>query len=352
MIFFGFNSEFNADNALIFADLDLREKIVVVIESNLPDRFLEEAQIRGAQAAIIISGDQRDDIQSQYRVETDYQTYLRNPQIPILKVRPDVASKIIESDQLTLSDLFNQENSTKTGLGWFSIDLSSKAEISVQLSEPREVQIPIVMGYYMGQDLNIYNQLIIVNTSYDGLGKDPDGTVYNNVNHNASSVATILEIADLWQEKNMDPRRSILFIAWGDSQLEGQIKNEFIEDPNNVRYLLTPFMSSHVYPTIVIDLDYAGAGGDNLEITSGYPELTKNIMDTFKNIDIEDKSQDENYINELNLSEINTITLRWSDSIETDPSLDTIEKIEENKLEQFGKVVTFILSRMARLDDF
>lgn len=352
MIFFGFNSEFNADNALIFADLDLREKIVVVIESNLPDRFLEEAQIRGAQAAIIISGDQRDDIQSQYRVETDYQTYLRNPQIPILKVRPDVASKIIESDQLTLSDLFNQEKSTKTGLGWFSIDLSSKAEISVQLSEPREVQIPIVMGYYMGQDLNIYNQLIIVNTSYDGLGNDPDGTVYNNANHNASSVATILEIADLWQEKNMDPRRSILFIAWGDSQLEGQIKNEFIEDPNNVRYLLTPFMSSHVYPTIVIDLDYAGAGGDNLEITSDYPELTKNIMDTFKNIDIEDKSQDENYINELNLSEINTITLRWSDSIETDPSLDTIEKIEENKLEQFGKVVTFILSRMARLDDF
>ncbi len=352
LIFFGFNSEFNAENALIFADLDLREKIVVVLESNLPDRFAEEAQIRGAEAIIIISGDGLDDIRSQYRVETDFETYLRNPQIPIIKVRPRVAATMLEADQLTLADLFNDKNATKTGLGWFSIDLSTKAEISIQLSEPKDVMIPIVMGYYMGQDLNIYDQLIVVNTSYDGLGMDVDGTVYGNVNHNASGVATILEIANLWKENNLDPRRSILFIAWGDSQLDGQIKNEFLEDANNFRYLLTPFMNAHVYPTIVLDLDYAGAGGDCLEMTSDFPDLTEKIADTFDSINLVDLSEDDYYKASLNLSELDTISLRWNDAIQIDPTEDTIEKIDENQLEQYGQIITFILSRFARLDDF
>ena len=352
VVFFGFNPDFNADNALILADVDLRNKIVLVIESNIPERFLAEAQIRGADAIIIVSGDGRDDIESGYRVASDFSTYLRTPQIPIIKVRPYVAAHLIEEDGKTIADLFDEKNANKTGLGWFSINLSSKAEILISLSEPKEVNIPIVMGYYIGQDLNIFDELIIVNTSFDGLGQDPNGVIFPGANHNASGVATMLEVLDLWDENNLDPRRSFLFIAWGDSELDGSLKNQYLEDPNNYRYLLTPLMNAHVYPSIMIDLDYAGAGDEELWITSDFPTLSDNLIQTFPRYNIENLTADEEYLSSLNLPEYKNISLRWSDSMINDPSNDNLENIEKEKLKQYGNVITYILTRMARLDDF
>jgi Zn-dependent M28 family amino/carboxypeptidase len=65
-----------------------------------------------------------------------------------------------------------------------------------------------VLAKITGSDEQLKNEYVIVGAHYDHMGRDPDGAVYHGANDNASGVATILEIARLWQSQGFRPARS------------------------------------------------------------------------------------------------------------------------------------------------
>jgi hypothetical protein len=75
-----------------------------------------------------------------------------------------------------------------------------------------------VLGILPGSDPDHDDEVIIIGAHYDGVGRDPDGKLYNGAYCNASGVAALLEIARLWQEQGYRPARSVLFAAWDDSE--------------------------------------------------------------------------------------------------------------------------------------
>lgn len=117
-----------------------------------------------------------------------------------------------------------------------------------------------MIGFRPGSDFDNAGELVVLFANYDGLGIDPDGTVYPAANNNGSGVAMLLEIAHLWQEQSLDPRRPVLFIAWGTGTQGFAGVDEFLMDAKNFRHLTSMNPNMRVLPRVVFNLDNVGAG--------------------------------------------------------------------------------------------
>ena len=86
-----------------------------------------------------------------------------------------------------------------------------------------------VIGRIEGSDAALRNEIVVVGAHYDGQGRtgeaDPSRTtspddasndhIWNSANDNAASVAALLEIARAIKQSAIQPKRSVLFIAFG-----------------------------------------------------------------------------------------------------------------------------------------
>jgi hypothetical protein len=116
--------------------------------------------------------------------------------------------------------------------------------------ERTETQARNVLGLLPGADPSQRDDIVIVGAHYDHAGVDPDGTIYNGANDNASGVAVMLEIARLWQAQGYRPVHSVLFAAW-DAEEQGLLGSKH-------------YVSAPVYPLdqtrAYLNLDMAGVG--------------------------------------------------------------------------------------------
>lgn len=112
-----------------------------------------------------------------------------------------------------------------------------------------------VLGLLPGTDPQHRDEIGIVSAHYDHVGRDPDGTIYNGADDNATGVAIVLEIARLWQLQDFHPARSVLFAAW-DAEEQGLFGSKY-------------YVSNPIYPldqtAAMLNLEMAGVG-DNLNI--------------------------------------------------------------------------------------
>ncbi len=338
-----------------FKGLDLRDRIVVLVRDNAPSNFATEALIRGARGVLWVTGDHRDDVTSQYQSADPDKDYLLEPGMPIYRIRPHILDTILAQDGLTVADLFStDENVDEVGPGWFRRDLSSQVHMSLALSPSEPVTVPIVMGYIPGSDLSLFHEMIVVFVQYDGLGVDPDGTLFPAANHNASGVGTLLELARLWQEEELDTRRSVLLVAWGGVALDQELATNFIEDASNFRFLTTPTMNGRVIPWMILQLDYAGTGGDTLLVDSNSQgRVTETLVETAAEVQVPvEFVTDAGIDGELVADQIPGIYLQWSDAEVPTPDQDVFARISADKLQNYGETVTLLLTKLVRLSEF
>jgi hypothetical protein len=116
--------------------------------------------------------------------------------------------------------------------------------------ERKETPARNVLGLLPGTDPPQKDEIVIIGAHYDHVGVDPDGTIYNGANDNASGVAVLLEIARMWQAQGYHPARSVLFAAW-DAEEQGMFGAGY-------------YVSAPVYPleqtVAYINVDCVGVG--------------------------------------------------------------------------------------------
>lgn len=121
------------------------------------------------------------------------------------------------------------------------------------------VQVPMVAGYWAGYDLDLADELIIVLAKYDGL----EGGLASAAGREAAppaGVGLMLEMAQSWKQEQMDPRRSIMFLAWGGGNLGYAGLESFLTESGN--FTRHPIPSREVVaPSLVIQLEGAANGG-------------------------------------------------------------------------------------------
>jgi len=239
-----------------FRGLDLQGQIVMFVSDNAPYGFDTEGLIRGAEGALIVSGDvkPRDQVLSDDCLDT--------PALPVFRITPQTANAILATDGLDMDQVRAEMAALEEREQiWSAHPLTAHVQMELQLSEPQSVTMYNVLGLLNGADATLADDLVIVSAHYDGWGQAPDGTIYPSANSDASGVATLLEIARLWHEQGFQPRRSVLFAAWAGGELPYSGAHDFQEQQNN--------FLSHYRISAAIHLDRLGSTtGDGLVVRS------------------------------------------------------------------------------------
>lgn len=351
--FLGFTTEKEPDWEA-YQGLDLRGRIVLIRKGEAPASFATEAFIHGAQGILWITGNGRDDVRSQVQWISTEQEYQRDPNLPIFRIRPEVADVLLKEADVTFESIYQDLEPSQHGEGWFAKDLDVTVHMFLSLSQAEEVEVPSILGYRIGSDLNLAGDMVVIFTSYDGLGTDPDGTVFEGSNHDASGVGIMLEIARLWNEQELDPRRSVLFVAWSGIQLDRQDAREFFEDQFNFRHLITTNLMDRVVPTLMVQLDYAGAGGDKLLV---HPDSSKRLVELLEKtaqetgVPIEKGSDSPEFSSDVITRRYQWISIRWSDA-KTPPLDDKLDLIDREKIQKLGETLSLALINLVRESDF
>jgi hypothetical protein len=192
---------------------------------------------------------------------------------------------------------------------------------------------------------------VVVAVNYDGLGRDPDGTVFPGANHNASGIGTLLEVIRLWQEQKIDTRRSVLVIAWGGGSLAETGFRSFLQDPVSYRHLPAQSGPRRLSPAVVIQFSGVGAGDDALLL---HPDSSERIRSY-----IEEKAIDlgVSLSNEPSLSlpseffsrqpGADWVYFTWAESM-LPIDEDSIENIQIEKLESIGEILSYLMIKLSR----
>ncbi|MBN1888744.1 MAG: M28 family peptidase [Thermoflexales bacterium] len=128
--------------------------------------------------------------------------------LPAFWITEAIAQDLIAGSSYTLDDLERLSVPTP---------LSTTVHMAASI-QAREVEARNVLGLLPGTDPQHKDEIVVIGAHYDHMGRDPDGTIYNGANDNASGVAVMLEIARLWQAQGFRPARSVLFAAWDDEE--------------------------------------------------------------------------------------------------------------------------------------
>lgn len=126
-----------------------------------------------------------------------------------------------------------------------------------------------VLGVIPGSDPSRADEVVIVGAHYDGGGPDPDGTIYNGAEDNASGTAAVIELARVMAAAPSRPARTILFAAWGAEEQGTWGSRRFLErhvvDPDDI--------------AVVFTLDNVGVGEGRFRLfgARNFPEIHEAI---------------------------------------------------------------------------
>ncbi len=136
------------------------------------------------------------------------------------------------------------------------------------------VQASSVIGFLPGYDLDHVTELVIILAPFDATATGPAAA------GELAGVGVLLELARLWQEAQVDSRRSVLLVAWGGGRLDPAVAQAFVEDAGNFSHLpaRVPIDTPHV-PTVLVQPGAIGSGGDTVWLAPGSDER---LLDVFR----------------------------------------------------------------------
>jgi hypothetical protein len=95
----------------------------------------------------------------------------------------------------------------------FPLDVTVRAKTSVKRGRASSEN---VIGILPGSDPQLRDEYVVLSAHIDhlGIGAPVDGdSIYNGAMDNASGIASLIEIARLYRESGIQPRRSLIFLA-------------------------------------------------------------------------------------------------------------------------------------------
>lgn len=175
--------------------------------------------------------------------------------IPTIRISPDVANDLLRGSGRSFTDLSLITTPFATG-STISLDLDVVSVCGETTCQGRNV-----LAVLPGRDPEYADEIVVIGAHYDHMGQSPNGLIWYGANDNASGVATLLAIAQSWQEQGYVPRRTVLFVAW-DAEEQGLLgSNYYVQHP---RFPLENTFAA-------LNLDMVGGPGDLLSVDGEGP---------------------------------------------------------------------------------
>ncbi|HXJ39552.1 MAG TPA: M20/M25/M40 family metallo-hydrolase [Bryobacteraceae bacterium] len=121
-------------------------------------------------------------------------------------------AKFFEGSEHTFDEIYKLATDNKP-LPHFT--LAAKLEVKV-VAQHASVEAANVVGILPGSDPVLQDQYVVFSAHLDhlGVGRPVNGdSIYNGVMDNASGVASVLEVARLFHDLDVKPKRSIIFVT-------------------------------------------------------------------------------------------------------------------------------------------
>lgn len=251
VVFVGYGIQDEKHNDL--ADIDIRDKVVLVINEGEPKDANGNSLVTGSQKMsewassrfkrvqellkkepkmILATGEYVDQNMARFGKRlTGGRFFLDNDEdgtvfgttkAPVVNISQKLADKILASQQTSLE----KQKKTPT-----TFTLSAKLEAEMGITRERFAD-PNVLGLLEGTDLK--DEIVVIVGHYDHDGILPDGTYFPGADDNGSGTVGVLEIARAFAQAKKEgkgPRRSLLFIALA-AEEKGLLGSKFyVENP-------------------------------------------------------------------------------------------------------------------------
>ena len=188
--------------------------------------------------------------------------------IPVLVVSAGVANELIASSGKKIEDL-NQSLVDRVRRAQarpslrneipqpISFDTDTRIRFSVPLGPVHDIVGQNIVGILRGSDPARVDKFVLVGGHLDGIGTDPDGTVFPAANDNGSGPAVALEVARILAAHRDLLKSSVVFVAFAGEE-EGLVGSEYFANHS----LTTPLRPANVLA--FVNLDVSGCCGNEL----------------------------------------------------------------------------------------
>ncbi len=259
------------DELAIIDDYDFTGMIPIVPARGITPEFAARVAERGAVGVLVVAPSANTKLAKQEsllipdREASDDAAEEITP-IPVFRISVEAADKLLAGEELSVEDF--------GGPGWHIKPLDTQVHMSLDIERKESVLTHSTIGFMGGYDSNLASEMVVLYTAYDSQNPSPQ---------NFAGVATMIEIARTWHEKNLDPRRAVLFVAWDGASAGAPGASAFIGNPENFKNL-TGLASAVPNPMMIWNLDLPnGVEDDTVWIHGASDEkMTELLLDASK----------------------------------------------------------------------
>ena len=214
--------------------------------------------------------------------------------------------------------------------------------MTLPLTPVHEVEGVNVIALLRANDPDLSKRAVLVGGHLDGVGTDPNGTVFSAANDNASGPAVTIEVARALAPRRAELRRSIVFVAWAGEE-EGFLGSEAYAG----RMAVSPGRTESL--VAYLNLDVIGCCGNTLEASDESPALVSRLRAAATRLGTPFQSIRGGGSDQTTFAKrgVPTALILWSDIILHTPR-DTIALIETPRLQKAGDVVTAVTLELGR----
>jgi len=144
----------------------------------------------------------------------------------ILFIHRDAADEILQSAGKTLPELQDDIDASLTPNSFVIPD--TRVNIYTRYKKEEKL-IPNVAGLIEGNDPELSKDVIVFTAHFDHLGKNRRGEIYNGADDNASGTVALIEIGEAFVKQQRDLKRSVL-ILWFSGEEIGLYGSKFYAD--------------------------------------------------------------------------------------------------------------------------
>lgn len=194
-----------------FAGVDVSGAIVMLVHPR--SSAVSEALRAGAAAALIVSD---------RMIKFSYIPRFEPRTIPTLVVTEATADALLAGSGRRLGELRRGVEEQLRALSTagtsvppsLAFEAPAPARLSLPLTPLREVEATNVVGIIRGTDPDLAKRALLVGGHLDGVGTDPDGTVFEAANDNASGPAVTIELGRSLVARRFELRHSVILVAF------------------------------------------------------------------------------------------------------------------------------------------
>ncbi|HVD30122.1 MAG TPA: M28 family peptidase [Methylomirabilota bacterium] len=251
-----------------FAGANVRGKIALVTGPGAPNggSSVENAYQEGAIGVLIVGG---------ATLRYSYIPRLQTVTVPTLVISQEVADQLLASAGRTVSsaqDLVRARRADPNAPA-SGFDVPTTVAMTVSLTPVHDVDAFNVVGLLRSPDPNNTQRAVLVGGHLDGVGTDPDGSVFQAANDNASGPAVTIEVARALAASRASLSHSVVFVAFA-----GEEEGFFGSEAYVTQMAVAPGRVESL--VAVLNLDVIGCCSQKLLVSNEAPDLQRRVRDT------------------------------------------------------------------------